>query len=80
MRDDVIGQQQRHGRAAEVVADKIGLRAVALRKIENEFRAGIAPFIDGLVIVADGHVVTLRVSDQIENLRLRQIHILEFIH
>ena len=37
-------------------------------QIEDELGAGIAPFVDRLIVVADRHVVAMGLRDQIEHL------------
>ena len=50
-----------------------------LGKFENVGRTGAAPFINALVVVPNGHVVTIRRGDEVKDLGLRPVDILKLI-
>jgi len=58
--DDLISQHQRRGWATEIVVDQIGGGFVPLVEAQNETRISATPFINGLVIITNRHVVALR--------------------
>lgn len=77
--DDAIGKGDVGGAAAEVVGDDEFLGFVTAFEVEDEIGASAAPFVDGLIVVPDHHVIAVRGRDEIKDLGLNEIYVLKFI-
>ena len=78
--DHPVSQRQRGSVGAEVVVDKVAHCPVAAGERENQTWVGPAPFIDGLVVVANRHVMPVGGSQQVQHLGLDAVDILKLVH
>ena len=79
MADDAVGQDHLTGGAAKVFGHEIDFGPVARLKVEDKIGIRAPPLIDGLVVVADGHVVAVRRGNQVQQFGLGQVDILKLI-
>ena len=81
----LVGEGERPGGTAEILAHHITRCLVRLFKVEDEAWVSPAPLVDSLVVVAHHHIVALGFvgagrGNQVEDQVLGAVHILELVH